>query len=207
MSATDNQTDDHLQRFAHQQYMVRQKFFRLFGGAFYVYDGEEQLALYSNQKRFRLKEDIRLYSDESLSTELLRISTESIFDIAGAYDVYDSVSGERAGTLKRGGLSSTFVRDQWEVHDGNGEPVGRIQEDSTALGLIRRWVMDDLAFLLPQKYHWEIDGQNVATYRQRMNPIIFKLDVDFSQDVEQKLDRRLGLAAAVLLTAIEGRQD
>ena len=207
MTTAQADPDSHLDRFAHTRYMVRTKFFRLFGGAYHIYDEAGNVALYSNMKRFRLKEDIRLYNDESMSAELIRISTQSIFDFSGAYDVYDSVSDERLGTLKRAGLSSTFVRDQWEIYDGEQNQVGQVLEDSAGLGLVRRWLLDDLAFLLPQKYHAEINGQQVATFKQRINPLIMKLDVDFSDDQQQALDRRLGLATAVLLSAIEGRQE
>jgi uncharacterized protein YxjI len=205
MTSTDASHDADLARFTHDRYMVRTKVFRFFGGAFHVYDDQGNVVLYFEQKRFKLKEDIRLYPDESMTSELLRISTQSIFDIAGAYDVQDSVSGERIGTLKREGISSTFLRDQWQVFDGEGNQVGQLQEDSMLKALVRRFV-EAAAFLMPQKYHLTIGEQTVATYQQRFNPIIMKLDVDFSQDRAQQLDRRLGLAAAVLLSAIEGRQ-
>jgi len=195
-----------LARFTHERYMVRTKVFRLFGGAYHVYDDQENVVLYFEQKRFKLKEDIRLYPDESMTNELLRISTQSIFDLAGAYDVQDSVSGERVGTLKRQGLSSTFVRDQWSVMDGDGREIGQIQEDTIIKAMVRRFV-EAASFLMPQKYHLTMGGETVATFTQRFNPFIFKLDVDFSHDPQQRLDRRLGLAAAVLLSAIEGSQE
>lgn len=196
----------HRVRFTHPRYTVRSKFFRLFGGAFHIYDDRGDLVLYSDQKRFRLKEDIRLYDDESQGTELLRISTHSIFDISGAYDVHDSLGGERIGTLKRQGITSTFLRDRWTLHDGSGREIGAIIEDSALKALVRRYV-DAVAWLLPQRYHVEIGGRTVAVFSQRFNPIILKLDVDFGADPQGALDRRLALAAAVLLTAIEGRQD
>ena len=190
--------------FSHDRYMVRSKLFRLFGGAFHVYTEGGELALYTDQRRFRLKEDLRVYADESKSEELLRINTQSVFDISGAYDVTDSRSQERVGTLQRRGLAS-FVRDQWDVLDASGEPLGSLQEDSMAKALLRR-LLGDLSLVMPQRYHLEAGGRTVATYRQRFNPVILKLEVDFSSDTDNVLDRRLGLAAAILLNAIEGRQ-
>jgi hypothetical protein len=46
----------------------------------------------------------------------------------------------------------------------------------------------------------------VADLRQRFNLFRYELDVDFSFDPARRLDRRLGLAAAILLAAIEGKQ-
>jgi uncharacterized protein YxjI len=201
-----NTAQDHGVRFSHPRYTIRSKFFRLFGGAFHIYDDQGNLVLYSDMKRFRLKEDIRLYDDERKTTELLRISTRSIFDFSGAYDVHDALAGEHVGTLQRQGLSSTFLRDQWTVRDGNGAELGSIIEDSACKALVRRYV-DAVAFLLPQRYHVEIGGRTVAVFSQRFNPLILKLDVDFSGDPQRLLDRRLALAAGVLFSAIEGRQE
>lgn len=197
--------DDHGARFTHARYTIRTKFFRLFGEAFHIFDDQGTVVLYSDMKRFRLKEDIRLYDGEAKGQELLRISTQSIFDISGAYDVHDSLTGERVGTLKRQGLSSTFLRDQWSLHDAGGAEIGSLREDSTLKGLVRRYI-DAAAFLLPQHYHVEIGGRTVAEYRQRFNPVIFKLDIEFDDAAGASLDRRLGLAAGVLLSAIEGRE-
>jgi len=196
---------DQRARFSHEHYVIRSQFFRLFGGAFHIYASDGALVLYSDQKRFRLKEDIRLYDDESKSTELLRISTQSVFDISGAYDVHDSATGELVGTLKREGLSSTFLRDHWRVLDAGGSEVGQIIEDSTLKALARRFV-DLVALILPQHYHAEVNGRTAAVYRQRFNPVIFKLEVDLSGDPGETFDRRLALAAGVLFSAVEGRQ-
>jgi hypothetical protein len=46
----------------------------------------------------------------------------------------------------------------------------------------------------------------VLTFQQNFNPFLAKIDLDFSSDVNGLLDRRLGIAAAILLCAIEGKQ-
>lgn len=196
----------HKARFQHARYTIRRKFFRFFGDAFHLYTDEGELALYSNMKRFRLREDIRLYADESQEQELLRISTRSIFDFAGAYDVHDSQTSEHVGTLRRSGFKSSFLRDHWAVLDKKGAELGSLEEDSIIKALVRRYI-ESLAFFFPQHYHATMEGKPVAQYRQRFNPFILKLDVDFSVDREGRLDKRLGIAAGVLLSAIEGRQE
>ena len=60
---------------------------------------------------------------------------------------------------------------------------------------------------IPQKYVGTVRGQPVCEFRQHFNPIIQKITLDFSLDTANLLDRRLGLAAAILLSAIEERQD
>ena len=43
-------------------------------------------------------------------------------------------------------------------------------------------------------------------FKQNFNPFVLKIKLDYSMDRNRLLDRRLGIAGAVLLCAIEGRQ-
>lgn len=188
-------------RFSHQTYLIRRKILRILGGAFHVYGPSGELLFYSKMKRMKLREDIRIYSDESMSQQVLSIKARSIFDIATTYDVVDSVTQQHVGALKRSGIKS-MIRDEWRLLDTSDQEIGVIQEDSLPLALLRRFLSD----LIPQRYHCEVNGSTVATFQQNFNPFLLKLTVDFSADRTNAVDRRLGLAAAILLTAIEGRQ-
>jgi hypothetical protein len=188
-------------RFEHQTYLVRRKIFKIFGGAFHIYDPSGQVALYSQLKAFKLKEDIRLYTGEDMQTEVLVISARQILDISATYDVVDPSTGEKVGALRRKGIKSIF-KDEWLFLDAHDRELGFIKEDSTALALVRRFLTN----LIPQKFHGEINGMPVCTFKQNFNPFVMKITVDFSQDINRVLDKRLGIAAAVLLCAIEGRQ-
>jgi uncharacterized protein YxjI len=194
----------HAKRFGHDRYTVRRKVFKLLGAAFHVYDPQENLVLYSKQKAFKLKEDIRLYSDESMSTELLAIAARSIIDFSAAYDVIDSQARVKVGSLKRRGFSS-MLRDEWVILDAGENQIGVIREDSMAAALVRRFV-DAAAFCFPQKFHAEVGGQTVCTFQQNFNPFVRKLVVDFTHYPNCQNDRRLGIAAGLLLAAIEGKQ-
>jgi hypothetical protein len=189
---------------AHDRYLVRRKVFTILGAAFHVYGPNDELLLYSRQKAFRLKEDLRLYTDESKTTEVLRIAARQVIDFGATYDVIDSATNAAVGSLRRKGLAS-MVRDQWLLLDAEGREFATLVEDSTGLALLRRFV-ELAATLFPQKHHIEMGGQTVASFQQRFNPFILKIDVDLSADPQRRLDRRLALAAAILLCAIEGRQ-
>lgn len=191
-------------RFQHSNYLIRRKVFKLFGGAFHVYDPAGQVVLFASMKAFKLKEDIRLYDNEEKHAELLLIQARRVLDFSAEYDVTDSQTGEKVGVLKRKGLKS-MVRDEWIVMDRTDQPIGSIKEDSTAMALIRRFI--PFANLIPQEYAGEIRGAPVCSFKQNFNPFVMKISLDFSSDVNRLLDRRLGLAAAVLLCAIEGKQD
>ena len=191
-------------RYAFDHYLLRRKFFKIFGASFHIFDPDGNVVLFSKQKALKIREDIRLYEDESMSREVLRIKTSSIWDIAGTYDVFDPIANETVGALRRKGLKS-ILKDEWHFVDEHGKEVGRIEEDSALKALARRFV-DFAAVLLPQGFHATWGGQPVATFKQQFNPFIQKIAIDFTPDTNNRLDPRLGLAAAVLLCAIEGRQ-
>ena len=190
-----------LSAFAHTQYLLKRQVFAL-TGRFRVYAPDGSLALFSEQKMFRLREDIRLYADEGKVRELLWIQARQIIDFSAAYDVVDSTTGVKIGGLRRRGVRSMF-RDTWDFMDAADQPLGVLTEDSLALGLLRRFL---LGSLVPQNYDVRIGETRVADLRQRFNLFRYELEVDFSFDPSNRLDRRLGLAAAILLAAIEGKQ-
>lgn len=187
--------------FGHTTYMVRKKVLKLFGASFHIFDPNGGVVFYSKQKAFKLKEDIRLYTGEDMQTEVLVIKARQVIDWAATYDVYDSVNQQNVGVLKRKGLKS-LLRDEWIFADEQEREIGLIQEDSTLLAIVRRLVTN----LIPQKYHATINEKTVCTFKQNFNPFVMKVTVDFTEDTERRLDRRLGIAAAILLCAIEGRQ-
>lgn len=187
--------------FRHTQYLIRRKVLKFLGGAFHIYDASGALVFYSEMKAFKLKEDIRLYTGEDMKTEVLTITARQVIDFSAEYDVVDPLKREKIGVLRRKGLKSMF-KDEWVLMDRSEQEIGFIKEDSAWLALVRRFLTN----LIPQKYHGEINGKQVFTFKQHFNPFVLKISLDFSSDTNKLLDRRLGIAAAVLLCAIEGRQ-
>lgn len=188
-------------KFMHNQYLIRKQILSIIGAKIDIFDESGQGILFSQMKKFKLKEDIRLYNDDSMQEELLTIKARSVIDFSATYDVVDAVTGENVGSLRRKGMKS-ILKDEWSILDARGTEIGLVKEDNPFLAFLRRF----LSNLIPQKFHVEIGGNRVALFKQDLNPFIGKLRVDFSQDTGYKLDRRLGLAAAILLVAIEKQQ-
>lgn len=172
-------------------------------GKIRLYIPNGQQVLYCQQKMFRLKEDVRAYDDESCTQELLYIQARSMIDFSAAYDVIDSLYGTKVGVLRRKGWRS-IMRDEWEVLDPQDHPTGLLCEDNPKRAMIRRFITGRL---LPQDFDLLIGEKRVANLRQRFNLFRYEMDLDFSMDTEHLLDRRLGIAAAILLAVIEGRQE
>lgn len=187
--------------FGYTQYLVRKKVLSVLGAKFHIYNANQELVMFSQMKAFKLKEDIRLYSDETMSRELLTISARNVIDFSATYDVKDSRTGEHVGCLRRKGFKS-ILKDEWLILNANEVEIGKIKEDSRFMALLRRF----LTTLIPQTYSVQVNGNAVSTFKQNFNPFVTKLNVDFSNDPSQSIDRRLALAASVLLCAIDGKQ-
>lgn len=177
---------------------------KLVGAAFTVTNSNGSVALYADQKAFKLKEDFRIYNSKDKAVEVMRIAARSILDFSAAYDVFDSATNSKIGTLKRSGMKS-MVRDEWQILDAQDREMGKIEEDSMVLALARRFVKL-IALLVPQKYTISLGNRVVGQFAQTFNPFIMKIEADFSADPTGILDRRLALAAGVLMCAIEGKQ-
>lgn len=188
------------QIFQFNQYLLKRQVFAL-TGKFRVFDPSGRLLLFSEQKMFRLREDIRVYADEAKTQEVLGIKARQIIDFSAAFDVIDSATGQKVGALRRKGIAS-MLRDEWEILDVNDNVRGKLIEDSIGLALLRRLLTN----LVPQNYDLFFGETRVADYKQNFNPFTYELNIDFSMDAAGQLDRRLGIAAGVLLAAIEGRQ-
>jgi len=186
--------------FQFNQYLLKRQVFAL-AGKFRFFNPGGQMVMFSEQKMFKLREDIRVYADEGKSQEVLMIKARQIIDFSAAFDVVDSATGMKVGALRRKGLHS-ILRDEWEILDVGDNVIGSLVEDSMGLALLRRFLTN----LVPQNYDILIGGARVADLKQNFNPFTYELNVDFSMDVAHQLDRRLGIAAGILLAAIEGRQ-
>ena len=171
-------------------------------GKFRFYDPAGRLVMFSEQKMFRLREDIRVYGDEGKTQEVLSIKARQILDFSAAYDVVDTAMNQKVGALRRRGLQS-LLRDEWEVLDANDTVIGKLFEDSVGMALLRRFL---LGSWLPQNYDITVGDTRVADLKQRFNPLRYELDLDFRMDTAQRLDHRLGIAAGILLAAVEGKQ-
>jgi len=192
-------------QYLYPTYLFRKKMLKLFGGRIDIYGTDGRPVLCCLQKAFKLKEDIRLYTDDTKTTELLTIKARNIIDFSAAYDVTDAPTGQAVGTLRRKGWKS-MIRDAWEVLNPAGQLIAKIEEDKMILALLRRFI--EGAGLIPQSFHFVLpDGRELARAKQRFNPFIHRMDLLMPNPQQAAyIDPRLVLAATTLLVLIEGRQ-
>lgn len=186
--------------FQQDRFTARQNIFSLRPQFYFCALNGSTLA-YVRKKVFSWKDEIRVFTDPTLSLELLSIKARKIIDWGSAFDVTDSINHQKVGTLKRRGWKS-LLRSEWLIADANEQEIGRIEERSAVMAVMRRFISN----LLTQTYTFEIHGQAVGTAKQRLNFLAPRVEADFSADPGRMLDRRLAMAAIVLLMSVEGRQ-
>ena len=181
------------------QYLIREKFLKIFGNKFHIMDGNDQLYGFCEQKRFRLKEDIRLYDDETKNNEWLIIKQRNIVDAWGGFDILDPKAGVLLGTVRRKFWKS-LLRTKWQVLDAEGNDIGMLLEDSMVQAIARRVFLG----ILPKKYTLHTRGNDQPiTMRQKFNPIIRKLIVNIPP--ENNFNRKFIAGLAIVISALDGR--
>ncbi len=166
-----------------------------------IFDDYGRLIGYTKAKGFKLKEDIRIYTDENMHDELFMIKADRIIDISANYVVTDSKTGDVIGIISRQGFKS-FLRDSWVIKDPDQRIVYQIKEDNIVLAMVRR----TLTNLIPAKYLLLEDGQESGCiFKQNFNPFLLHFTANLA-NWNPQLDKRLAIASIILLLNIEGRQ-
>jgi hypothetical protein len=158
------------------------------------------------QKKMAIKEDIRFYADDSESHELFRIKARSMFDMGGSR--YDVFSGEeKIGSLEHAFRQSIF-RSTWIVRGPDDEEQATAQERSLPMAILRRVIdfVPDIGGLIPIPYNFDIQvGDRVVGGMDRKFQLRDRYVLDLAGDAERKLDRRLAVALAIGLDALQNR--
>ena len=181
-------------------YRIRKKTITV-GNKYWLEDQSGAILGFCKQKLFKLKEDIRIYSDENESQALFQIKQTQIMDAWGQFNIIDLQSNQPLGYIKRN-IISAFVKDTWEIYTMNNQMVGKIEEKSTGHALARKYLPGGA--LIPEDMHVMMDGQVIADIKQDFKIIgdIWSLNC---QNVPPNFDRRVLLACILLMGMIERR--
>jgi uncharacterized protein YxjI len=192
----------------HDTFVLRQKFAPVINRYQFSLAEDEPPFCFVEQKRFTFKEDIRFYTDEAKTTELMRIKARQRFDPRATYDV-TGADGNKIGEIKKVFGTSLF-RSTYEIDSTAGAVTA--QEKNVIVALFRRLVgfipyVGDFADWLPIPYHFDFvrDGEVIGTHSRRIGKFRDTYDIDMTGDSERTLDRRLVLAIAVGMDALQAR--
>lgn len=139
-----------------------------------------------------------------MTEKLFSIKARNIIDISATYDIFDN-NGNAIASLRRKGLASSFVRDEWLILNTSEQQIGTITEDSDLLGILRRYV-NFVALFVPQKFEITTGSGVIGTMQQNKNPLTVKLECTFNEDIQSQLGTLLPIAIPSMLAIIETRQ-
>ena len=181
-----------------------------------VTDAAGHQVLYVHQKVFNIREDIRVYSDNSRTVELFRIKTEKIIDFNAKYQFTQASTGAYLGHVRPRGLRSIW-NATYLVYDSNDEPKHHIREDNpwvkvldSIIGQIEYigWLTG--FFLNPSYTVYQGDSRDDMTnpvFHLKKNPAFFEGSFTLSQaaDVTPEEEARLLLATLLMISFMRRR--
>ncbi|MEZ4669389.1 MAG: hypothetical protein R3E39_15900 [Anaerolineae bacterium] len=94
-----------------------------------VTDASGQEVLFVSQKVFKLKEDVRIYRDQSKQDEVYHINAEKILDFNTRYNFFNSKNEQHLGSVKAKGWRSIW-RATYNIDDPAGQQTHYIKEDN-----------------------------------------------------------------------------
>jgi hypothetical protein len=140
--------------------------------------------------------------------ELMRIKARQRFDPWATYDV-TAADGSKIGEIQKA-FGRSLIRSTYLIHAPNGTVTA--SERNVGVALFRRLVgfipiIGDFADWLPIPYHFTFErgGRELGLHKRRIGKFRDIYDIDMSADAERSLDRRLVLAAAVGMDALQAR--
>ena len=160
-------------------------------------DGSEgPVVAFAEQQRLALKEQVTLYTDESRGEALAAFKARKVIDLASGYDVVDA-SGNAIGLFRKE-FAKSLLRSTWHLQQP-GLPTLTGQERNPVVAILRRFT-DSLSWL---PYHFDFSvGASIAFSVERRWGLRDRYAIEIN---DPRLDRRLVIAMAVALDALQSR--
>jgi hypothetical protein len=128
-----------------------------------------------------------------------------VFEVRGRFDI-TTPEGERIGLLEKV-FGISLLRSTWRIYDANEQQVALVQEKSMPIAILRRAIdLVPYGELIPIVFQFTIlmDGREVGELRRPIglrDRYILKL----SGDPDRRIDRRVAVALAIALDALQSR--
>jgi hypothetical protein len=168
-------------------------------------DKPGELLATCQQKRMTFREEATFYADKERTQRLFRFKSRKKVDVSGVTDVF-AADDQPVGKFRKD-FATSLLRSTWYLSQPDlGECQG--QERSNMVAVLRRIFtfvpfLDDVPVWLP--YHFDFttaDGSPVMTVERKFGSIRDAYRVTIQ---DPALDRRLAVAMAVALDALQSR--
>jgi hypothetical protein len=140
---------------------------------------------------------------------VFRIKAQQVWDPRAKYDVTDP-NGQRVGQLRKV-FGKSLLRSTWQIYDAAGNEVAWARERNLFVALFRRAIglvpfIGEFLELLPIPYHFDYYmGEERIGGLERILGVRDRYRLDVSGDAQRRLDRRVTLALAVGMDALQAR--
>ena len=162
----------------------------------------EQVA-FVEQKRMAFREEVTLYADSSKREQLMRFKARQVFDIGGGYDV-TTPDGAPIGLFRKD-FGASLLRSTWHI-DQPGAPAIAGQERHMLVAILRRvWDFIPFTDVVPFAWPYHFDFQSPAGPVMSVDRKFGLQDRYLLAVHADALDRRLAIAMAVALDALQSR--
>jgi uncharacterized protein YxjI len=151
---------------------------------------------FAEQKRLAFKEQVTIYTDESRQWVLAGFKARKVLDLGSGYDVLDH-AGQPIGSFRKD-FGASLLRSTWHLEQPGLPPIVG-QETNMTVAILRRF-MESLSWL-PYHFAFTVNGYTSFTVDKQWG-LRDRYIVDIP---DPNLDRRLVIAMAVALDALQGR--
>jgi uncharacterized protein YxjI len=171
-----------------------------------VTDAAGRQVAYLRKKKFRLKEDVRVYEDEDQKSLLFRIRADRVVDFGASYTV-SGPDGQTLGAVRQRGMRSLW-KSSYEVSDPRGKTIGVIHEENPFVK-----VLDSLAETLPfadalgglffnPAYLVDLGGETVLRMQKERSVFESRFRLDRLADISEA-EEDLLLASLMMMLLLE----
>ena len=156
-----------------------------------------------------LKPDVFVYTDKTMTSSIVDLRKQKVISTTPKYSMIDPSTQQELGYLQFNDFKSYFVRWHINVFDNSGNSFGYIQETSSFLAVVRRWVgainglLELILAFVPQTFdiYYAPSGSEsklVGRITHRKNPFLVKMGLDLSEG-QTAIDPRINLCICTLL--------
>lgn len=175
----------------------------------FVTDSKEEEVCYVKQKAFKLKENVKVFTDSSMTSLLCQIQADSVIDYNVAYDL-NSPDGVNFGEIRRKGRKSIFKAHYEILKDGeldmsiNEEnPMAKVFD--TLLGEI-----PILGFFTGYLFHpsylvTKNDGTPVLRVKKKASAIERRFSIEKIGEIDPEDEVRVLISLMMMLVREGGR--
>ncbi len=165
-----------------------------------VTDANGQTVLYVRQKVLALREDVKVFSDESQHHQIYQINADRIIDWSARYRITDT-KGEVLGVVRREGMRSLW-KATYHISDANEQDVGLIHEENPWIKVLDAFAGMVLQWFINPAYLVDLHGRTTLYLKKR--PAFFegRFTLDRRADMNER-DEALLVTSVLMMLLLE----